>query len=544
KADLKIIPPPDGIKAGWDLADAESEGWRKEQIIDYLKKSLTVPEVRKIWQMEEAKAPNGEPKILATLAADNEPLPLRRLLPKPDPFPLEVLPPVLRRMVEEITEIIQSPVALAGQSILAAASLAVQSLADIYIDGRQYPLSCFFFTVGESGERKSATDSAVLAPHRKHERTLIDNAMSAVPDFQASLEAWKNAREKAAKGKGDIKQPMLAIGPEPTPPLGGQFITEEPTYEGLFKLLQQGQPSIGIFSAEGGRFLGGHAMSKDNQLKTATGLSSLWDGSPMTRTRSGDGSSTLYGRRCSLHLMLQPNIAGELFSNSLLIGQGLLSRCLVAYPSSTIGNRPYKEVDLNKTKEGKAYFDAMAKLLEMPQPLAEGQKNELKPRDICLSPEAKREWIKYHDHIEELMQEGRELSDIRGFSAKAAEHAVRLAGVLTLVEDPTATIISQQMIQAGIELSQFYIGEALRLFHSSTDDPELILAEECVEWIKRSDKFFSLPCLYQKGPNKVRDKKKAKGIIDILLQHNRIRAVDGGMEIDGKKRRDVWEVTG
>ena len=106
------------------------------------------------------------------------------------------------------------------------------------------------------------------------------------------------SKEQIVKKKVGIKQALLELGPEPEPPLEGQFVTEEPTYEGIFKLLQYGQPSIGIFSAEGGRFIGGHAMSKENQLKTATGLSSLWDGSPMTRTRSGDGCKTLYGRRC------------------------------------------------------------------------------------------------------------------------------------------------------------------------------------------------------------------------------------------------------
>jgi hypothetical protein len=327
------------------------------------------------------------------------------------------------------------------------------------------------------------------------------------------------------------------LGPEPEPPLEGQFVTEEPTYEGIFKLLQYGQPSIGIFSAEGGRFIGGHAMSKENQLKTATGLSSLWDGSPMTRTRSGDGCRTLYGRRCSLHLMLQPNIASDLLSNHMLIGQGLLSRCLATYPESTIGSRRYKESDISQSTESKAYSSAIMQLLEMHQPIAEGKRNEL-------SPEAKAEWISYHNHIENLMQAGRELSTIRGFAAKAAEHAARIAGVITLVEDSSITTINSQAILSGIKLSEFYIGEALRLFHASNDDQELVLAEECLDWMVFKGGLFSLPCLYQRGPSRVRDKKTAKRIIDVLEQHNRVLRVEGGAEIDGKKRRDAWKVSG
>jgi hypothetical protein len=446
-------------------------------------------------------------------------------------------------MADKVIETIQPPAALAGQSILAAASLAVQSLGDISIDGRKHPLSCFFISIGESGERKSATDNAVLAPHRKHERAMVEAAREEQLGYLASLEEWKKAKEQIIKKKEGIKPALLELGTEPSAPLEGQFVTEEPTYEGIFKLLQYGQASIGIFSAEGGRFIGGHAMAKENQLKTATGLSSLWDGSPMTRTRSGDGCKTLFGRRCSLHLMLQPNIASDLFNNHMLIGQGLLSRCLAAYPESTIGSRPYKETDISQSPENKAYFSAIIQLLEWPQPIAEGTLNELAPREIYLSPEAKNEWIGFHNHIEQLMQDGRELSSIRGFASKAAEHATRLAGILALVENPAATTISRPTLQAGILLSQFYTGEALRLFHSANDDQDLILAEICLEWACNQGSMFSLPCLYQKGPSRVRDKKTATRIIEILEQHNRIEPIEGGAEIDGKKRRNVWRVT-
>lgn len=56
--------------------------------------------------------------------------------------------------------------------------------------------------------------------------------------------------------------------PPPIAPLHPLTLVEEPTYEGIVKYLDIGQPSIGLFSDEGGRFFGGHAMSRDNQIKT------------------------------------------------------------------------------------------------------------------------------------------------------------------------------------------------------------------------------------------------------------------------------------
>jgi hypothetical protein len=215
---------------------------------------------------------------------------------------------------------------------------------------------------------------------------------------------------------------------------------------------------------------------------------------------------------------------------------------MATFPSSKIGDRPYKGVDINQTAEGKAYFAAITDLLQMPLPLAEGKRNELKPREIHLSAEAKHEWIKYHNYIEELMQEGRELSAIRGFAAKSAEHAARLAGILALVENPATTTILHHTMLAGIELSQFYVGESLRLFYSTNDDKGLILAEECLQWAIEYGGQFSLPCLYQKGPNKVRSKETAKQVVRTLTQHDRVLPVKGGAVIDGTKRRDVWKV--
>ena len=75
------------------------------------------------------------------------------------------------------------------------------------------------------------------------------------------------------------------------------MVCDEPTYEGLVKLLHRGKGFAGIFSSEGGQLIGGFAMSSDHRLKTCTGFSRLFDGQEITRVRGGEGSVLLYGRR-------------------------------------------------------------------------------------------------------------------------------------------------------------------------------------------------------------------------------------------------------
>jgi hypothetical protein len=366
-------------------------------------------------------------------------------------------------------------------------------------------------------------------------------------EYEADLAAWRKARDEALSSKKNNsreakKQALLELGPEPQGPINAILTTEEPTYEGLVKAFVFGWPAVGLFSDEGGRFIGGHGMNADNQLKTIAGLSKLWDGAPITRTRGGDGNILLYGRRLSLHLMMQPEVSDILFSNSLLTAQGILSRCLVTQPESKIGHQPYKEADVYGHPAMKRYFARLLDILEAPLPLAEGTRNELAPRRITLAPDAKRLWIQFHDHIQGLMRPEQPLAPIQGLAAKAAEHVARLAGILTLVDDLHAGGISKAHIEAGIELVQFYLNEALRLFNSSAINPDLLLAKKLLTWAQTRGRPLYLRAIYREGPNAIRDKATAHRIVGILENHGWIRRIPGGAEIDGAHRKDAWEV--
>src|SRR5262249_1264969 len=162
------------------------------------------------------------------------------------------------------------------------------------------------------------------------ERRLREQYDLALPDYRNDKDAWEKARDVAknrAKGdRGAIKAALDKLGPTPAAPLLPMLTCEEPTYEGLYKLLTIGPPRIGIFSNEGGQCIGGHGMSEEAKLRTITGMSKSWDGAPANRVRGGDGASVLPGRRVALHLMVQPDVANILLQDRLLANQGLLSR--------------------------------------------------------------------------------------------------------------------------------------------------------------------------------------------------------------------------
>jgi len=215
-----------------------------------------------------------------------EPQPLYKELPPAEPYPMDALCKFSGAALA-IQRVIKAPDAICGQSILAGLALVAQAHADISIDGRRRPISCFFATVGETGERKSAVDDVAKWPHSKYERDLEAAYVDEHREWEMEHRAWKQTRDdelKKKKGKHEKLAFLQELGEEPQEPPCPAVLLEEPTYEGLIKVLQNGHPSVGLFTDEGGRFVGGHAMNSENALKTASGMSSLWDRGEAKRT--------------------------------------------------------------------------------------------------------------------------------------------------------------------------------------------------------------------------------------------------------------------
>lgn len=461
-------------------------------------------------------------------------LPLKRDPIAPGRFPFEALGPILGPPAKRIHEIVKAPDSICGNSLLAVAALITQRHADVHIDGRVHPLSLFILTVAESGDRKSAVEKIVLKPIQSFEKAMFKDYSHQIKSYKDNLDIWKIQRGSILKDSDSekIKSQLRQLDNEPTPPLLPHLLLEEPTYEGLIKLLAIGQPSIGLFSDEGGRMFGGHGMKKEEQLKTAGGLSNLWDAKNITRIRSADDNLNLYGKRFSAHLMMQEVVLSEIQKSIILMEQGIMARCLIAFPNSNAGSRPYNPTDITNDRTIQEYYENINKCLDYPSPLSEEDvPNELNPRELSLNPKAKELWIKFHDEVDSGLGAEGPYFPIRRMANKAAEQALRIAGALTLIEDVEASSIDANHLEMGITLIRFYMSEALRISEMTFNHPDLDLAEDLLKWMKRKvqeqgeEKIFTLQEVYQKGPPKIRNAAMATKILSILESHKRIRMV-------------------
>lgn len=444
-----------------------------------------------------------------------DPLPLFREIGAPPEFPIEALGPLMGRAAIEIHKTIQAPLAVIGQSLLGVASLVTQGQANIEIDGREVSLSLFLITVAESGERKSAVDDVVLS-------AVLDWQQCLWNTYKQERGAYEAALERSQEEKKNGSNPQ-----SPEPPLMPIMVVEEPTYEGLVKYLEHGQPSIGLFSDEGGRFLGGNAMNRDNLLKTLAGFSSLWDAKsnkPITRMRSSDQSLALYGRRVALHLLIQESVYSKLNQQSMCESQGFLPRCLISFPESMAGTRTYVTENPRELPSVKIFRDQCNALLDRRFPIADppAPKNQLAPLTISLTGDAYAKWIEFHNQLETQLGKQGAYHPIRRFGSKAAEHVLCIAGVFAIFENPSTSKVEIGHIGRAIEIIEYYLLERLRLDSYACIDPTLLTAQKVLDWAEvKGKQGVLLRDLYQYGPSDVRSKETASAILKVLEEHGR-----------------------
>ena len=448
------------------------------------------------------------------------------LLPEHDaePYPVDALGAVLGGAAKAIQYAVQAPMPMCAQSILAATALAVQAHADFAITSiGKRPIGDYFLTIGASGERKSGVDKWALLPVRDFETELRKQSGADKLRYENEKrvhdEAIKSAKRDHRGDPAAMLEALEKLGPDPLPPASPVRVVSDMTIEGLQQQLERGHPALGIFTDEGGTVTGGHGMLPENLLHTLTGLSELWDGKPLTRARKLDGTTVIAGKRVSLHLMMQPEVAALLLDNSLANGQGFLSRCLTVWPESNKGNRPYRDVDLSVDLCYRKYAARMRELLEKECHFR--NLGELDPVPLSVEGEALEVWRRFHDDVEGRQGPGGDLQPIDKLASKMAEHAARLACILAVFEGGPLDV---DRVERGCRLAAYYLGEAMRIKGCSRDVGKRQQADRLLRWMQaKGVAVYTVRDIQREGPHELRpDAALVRELLGLLVEHGHV----------------------
>lgn len=466
---------------------------------------------------------------------DTKPLPLAERA-APPPYPIEALGELLGNAAEALAYHVQTPIGMAGQSVLAASSLAVQGHINVQKGNIGIsPTSLYCLTIAASGERKSSLDGLTMKPiyeFQAERRAEYEALMAGYRSDQEAHELRYKSVVASYKGNGKNTRPLSRDEQEalasdlaelerskPTPPLRPHILMEEPTAEGVYKHFLDALATAGLFSDEGGAFFSGHGMADEAKGRSITMLSQLWDGKPITRTRAGAGESgVLAGRRLAAHLMVQPIIADKVLADRLMLGQGFLARFLVCSDRSLVGSRFLSGRTCDESAANdpavSRFWETLGELIR--QPLPTNEVGELKSETLPITGLAFDAWVDVHDAIEEQLAPHGELSVIREFAAKAADNAARIAAVLSFVEGRSAP--SPEHVFRAAALMQYYLQTMIQRTQEAAQSTPEHEARELAEWIRRNggelhaDSFNRLPAAYRKA-------KTARALLALLVDY-------------------------
>jgi len=412
--------------------------------------------------------------------------------------------------------------------------------------GGRRPLTALFVSLLESGERKSTVDRLAVRAATGVEADFRDAARADQAAYANDREVWEHARAQAKKAakrdRAALARELDAIGPEPRPPAHPMLMVADPTPEALVMHLTA-RPWGGLFTAEGGLFVGGSAMNDETRMRTGAILNILWDGEAIRRLRITTGAAFLPGRRCSAHIMVQPAIACRIFADATLAGIGTLARTLLVAPAGTAGTRFFRDPPPSAAL---ALADYDARLFAMMQrtPRAAGDDpTVLDPLPLHLDPDARDMSIAFLNAVEAAQANEGALRPIAAFASKMAEHAGRLAAVLTVYADPDAIEVGAEAMAGGIKLAKHYAAELLRLQDAGHQSLDLDLAARLLAWWQaRPDGRCHLADIYQRGLNAIRDAATARRLVAIVEDHGWVDRLPAGIELDGAPRKEAWEL--
>jgi hypothetical protein len=243
----------------------------------------------------------------------------------------------------------------------------------------------------------------------------------------------------------------------------------------------------------------------------------------------------LYGRRLAFHLMIQPEAAAGVLADPVLRDHGLLSRLLIASPESLAGGRLWQEPRESTEPALKRYMGRLLSIFETPALATNAAGNELTPRALDLTPEARELWIEFHNSIEKALRPNGALAGLKDVAAKAAEQAARIAGVLQIVDAATALTIGADTMERACELVDWYLNEAARLASEAFIPPAMRDAQILLGWLHRKGQETTTAAVLQKdGPGPLRSKARLDPALQTLEEY--------GWLIPNETSRRPWRV--
>ena len=312
---------------------------------------------------------------------------------RPTPFPLDVFPKALKRLIDETANSLPCPPDYIALATLVVTGSFVGSGRPLQVKpGWEERAVIFGVTVGHTGSRKTPALEKGMAPARKRDEQLSSEHKIAKQDYES-------ARQVAKKDKREFTDP---------PPIERQHVTTDTTVEALADVLNWNPHGLLVYRDEASGW-----VASLNQYKGGSGSDrqfwlSAWSSQDYTVNRKGKEPQRITRPFLSVIGNIPPDMLGEL-ADRRGRQDGFIDRILFAFPDPV----QVKWTDTSPDPElESAYIEACLRIGKIPDAL------------LRLTRAAQAEFATWYD------EHNRSTDGPSGSWAKMDGYCVRLASII------------------------------------------------------------------------------------------------------------------
>jgi hypothetical protein len=417
----------------------------------------------------------------------------------PPDIPACLLPEPFSEYAEALAKSIEVPEGLAVLGILGTVSSAISHRFKVSPKpGWQESTNLYILSSLQPGNNKSATLKACTGPltdWEKNKAELMGPEIKKAQSKRKTIEEQIKRRRTVAIREKDHDLQKLEFHEidemestlEEVPALPQIFATDA-TPESLAKSIHEQGGRFAVICDEGGIMDVISGLYTKGQANINIVLNGIDGGAVRIKRQE---SSIDINPILTFCLFVQPAILQNMSNQKSLIGKGLRERFLYFVPATKLGYRTHDTEPVSPAIKEDYEFEVF-QLLEL------CMDTELDATEywlLKLSPEASIKFKAFQMQIEKELRPEGELHAISGWGGKICGFALRIAGLMHVMECGVGDgEISSKIMERAIELACLLIKHALIAFDQMAADPSAEDAKIVFNWIKSNGQ-----CVFKKN---------------------------------------------
>lgn len=365
---------------------------------------------------------------------------------KQNPFPVEVFPKAIQKIITATNESLNFPVDFIGASILYAISVSVGNTHKAEImKGWQENAVLYLAIVGRAGTNKSHPISFALKPIEAKDQLEYKKYNREKSEYERIKRLSKKEREEQ-----DIKEPLK--------PVWKQLIVTDFTPEALADIHKYNAKGIGVYADELASWF--NNFDRYNKGSEEQFWLSVWSGKAIRINRKTSEPTLIQSPFIPVAGTIQPGVLNELANNRT--ENGFLDRLLFVVPDN-LKKEYWSETELNPSIIDS--WQAIIKNLidiNIIKDLDDNPKSEI----LRFTPEAKKILFDWQRELTDQSNKP-ENHAICGINAKIEMYAVRLALILQMASyasgESDRKFIEVEAVQGALKLVEYFKNTAVKV---------------------------------------------------------------------------------